>query len=434
MARLELRKIKHVSRLDFSDRPVTIGRSSQNVIVLEDTHVSRKHCVIEVIDGKTHLRDLQSHGGTFINGRRITDSVLHHGDRVSIGPFDLVFKDPLAKAGPESDAIDEAADHGTPNGSSAGDHPAVTIAPPKDDGELESLRAEVAQLTEDRAADKQRIAELELAVETERGLTESQQQSIDEVAAQLIAAQNQMAELKSLAEKTLRDHQAAAGKAQQTEAELSEAHATLESAQQELVASLRQIDELTSSVASLQRRLDELESRSRQDLTRARDQLQAASREIDRLKSHEITLQEQVDALEESRRMVTEQADHSARALVMLRGQIQSLDDAAQRVSGLQNRLAEIEAAWLEADQQIDEAEADAEDPEKVEAAALQRHAISSELEALNQQRDAAVARLRESAEHLRALTERQILPVLTTISPAKVKSSSDRRWWKFGK
>jgi len=65
--------------------PVTIGRSSQNVLALADHMASRFHCVVERIEGGVHLRDLNSSNGTLLNGRRVTASPLTPGDVVRIG-------------------------------------------------------------------------------------------------------------------------------------------------------------------------------------------------------------------------------------------------------------------------------------------------------------------------------------------------------------
>jgi len=63
----------------------TLGRSSNNDLVFKHLSVSRMHAEVSV-DGDTYmLRDLDSKQGTFVNGVRITESELTHGDRVQIG-------------------------------------------------------------------------------------------------------------------------------------------------------------------------------------------------------------------------------------------------------------------------------------------------------------------------------------------------------------
>ena len=57
-------------------RPATtirIGRTPDNDIALPDLHVSRHHAELRRNpDGSWELVDVGSHGGTFVNGKRIT--------------------------------------------------------------------------------------------------------------------------------------------------------------------------------------------------------------------------------------------------------------------------------------------------------------------------------------------------------------------------
>jgi len=70
---------------------VTIGRSSDNTVVLPDAYVSSYHCQITQEDsGAFYLSDRNSMNGTFVNGRRITGEVsLSPADVVRIGSITL---------------------------------------------------------------------------------------------------------------------------------------------------------------------------------------------------------------------------------------------------------------------------------------------------------------------------------------------------------
>jgi transcriptional regulator with GAF, ATPase, and Fis domain len=64
---------------------VTIGTDARNTIRLEDSAVSPQHCVIESLDGKVVLTDLESHFGTFVNGIPVKDRELKSGDQIAVG-------------------------------------------------------------------------------------------------------------------------------------------------------------------------------------------------------------------------------------------------------------------------------------------------------------------------------------------------------------
>ncbi len=78
--------------VELRDKPLRIGRSHTNDIVLRDTRVSRHHCVIEVVAGRPIIRDLGSVRGIKVNNRRREESDLRPGDRVRIGPFTICLR------------------------------------------------------------------------------------------------------------------------------------------------------------------------------------------------------------------------------------------------------------------------------------------------------------------------------------------------------
>lgn len=63
----------------------TIGRSSSSDLVLAKMNVSRSQAEVLVKDGEYVLRDLGSRHGTFVNGARIEEVALTHGDRIRVG-------------------------------------------------------------------------------------------------------------------------------------------------------------------------------------------------------------------------------------------------------------------------------------------------------------------------------------------------------------
>ena len=77
---------------------MTIGRSDDNTLVLEDDRASRHHCVIEPMKGNDNscfqLRDLGSRNGTKLNNKDVDIQPLDNGDVVRIGATEIRFIDP----------------------------------------------------------------------------------------------------------------------------------------------------------------------------------------------------------------------------------------------------------------------------------------------------------------------------------------------------
>ncbi len=69
----------------------TIGRATDNDIVIQDVLASRHHAFLTQSPLGTEIRDAHSVNGTFVNGVRVGSAVLNEGDVVTIGNVDLVF-------------------------------------------------------------------------------------------------------------------------------------------------------------------------------------------------------------------------------------------------------------------------------------------------------------------------------------------------------
>ena len=67
---------------------ITIGRDSDNDVVVDDRLASRHHCIIQKIKDSYFLKDEESTNGTFVNGSRIPlDKYirLNPGDKITVG-------------------------------------------------------------------------------------------------------------------------------------------------------------------------------------------------------------------------------------------------------------------------------------------------------------------------------------------------------------
>ncbi len=75
---------------------LTVGRSSDNDIVLRDFSVSRRHAEIDEVDGIFKIRDKKSTNGVKVNDTFVTVANISPGDLVTIGNFELEVCDSVA--------------------------------------------------------------------------------------------------------------------------------------------------------------------------------------------------------------------------------------------------------------------------------------------------------------------------------------------------
>ena len=79
------------SRFLIAQDSVSIGRSPESEIFLDDVTVSRTHAVIERTVSGFSLTDLGSLNGTYINNQSLKSTPLICGDKIQIGKFHLIF-------------------------------------------------------------------------------------------------------------------------------------------------------------------------------------------------------------------------------------------------------------------------------------------------------------------------------------------------------
>lgn len=71
---------------------LSVGRGSDNDVVLGSKQVSRNHAVLSVLDGQLYVKDLDSSNGTFINNERIEgnmSSLLQANDTIGFASFNF---------------------------------------------------------------------------------------------------------------------------------------------------------------------------------------------------------------------------------------------------------------------------------------------------------------------------------------------------------
>ncbi len=82
---------KIIERIVTEKNRITIGRTSDNDIVLDNRGISRRHAEIEFAGDKALLIDKESLNGTFINDRRVDEQMLTDNDIITIGKYNVVF-------------------------------------------------------------------------------------------------------------------------------------------------------------------------------------------------------------------------------------------------------------------------------------------------------------------------------------------------------
>jgi predicted component of type VI protein secretion system len=83
---------------ELAEEVITIGRSPENAIQIDDPSVSGRHAQLHRVGETFHLQDFDSTNGTRVNGETITTVALHVGDRIRFGRVDACFECEVAEA------------------------------------------------------------------------------------------------------------------------------------------------------------------------------------------------------------------------------------------------------------------------------------------------------------------------------------------------
>jgi hypothetical protein len=78
---------------------INIGRREDNHLIIDDPRVSRLHAQLRLVRGVYVIFDLDSTGGTFVNGQRIRQYSLRAGDVISLAGVPLVFGQEIPEPG-----------------------------------------------------------------------------------------------------------------------------------------------------------------------------------------------------------------------------------------------------------------------------------------------------------------------------------------------
>ncbi|TES91434.1 MAG: DUF2662 domain-containing protein [Anaerolineales bacterium] len=87
---------------------INFGRKLDNHLVIDDPRVSRTHGQLRAVKGRYMLFDLDSSGGTYVNGVRITQTNLQPGDVISLAGVPIVYGQDVVRS------IDETLEYKPP--------------------------------------------------------------------------------------------------------------------------------------------------------------------------------------------------------------------------------------------------------------------------------------------------------------------------------
>lgn len=79
--------------IDIGTKPLHLGRSPAADVMLEHLSVSRRHAVVVTRGDVVVVLDDRSLNGVVVNGERVGEAVLAHGDEIRLGEVSIRFLD-----------------------------------------------------------------------------------------------------------------------------------------------------------------------------------------------------------------------------------------------------------------------------------------------------------------------------------------------------
>ena len=79
-------------QFDLGGALISIGRASDNDVIVDDPLVSRHHCQLKLQHGAYSFADLGSRNGSYVNGQPVSEVALGPGDRIQLGDTEIEFQ------------------------------------------------------------------------------------------------------------------------------------------------------------------------------------------------------------------------------------------------------------------------------------------------------------------------------------------------------
>ena len=90
MIKLELKfKDKVLEKIETENPEITIGRSPNTDIQIDNLAVSNQHARLIKQNNQYAVEDLNSTNGTYLNDEKITKAILKHNDVITVGKHNL---------------------------------------------------------------------------------------------------------------------------------------------------------------------------------------------------------------------------------------------------------------------------------------------------------------------------------------------------------
>ena len=77
---------KPTEKLFLTKISTVLGRDKTSDLMIDNSDVSRRHCLLDIQARGVFILDLDSTNGTFVNGILVRDGYLNPGDRIELGP------------------------------------------------------------------------------------------------------------------------------------------------------------------------------------------------------------------------------------------------------------------------------------------------------------------------------------------------------------
>lgn len=75
-----------MEKIYLTKTSTVLGRADTSDIVIANSDVSGRHCILDIQTRGVFILDLDSTNGTFVNGNLVRDGYLNPGDRIELGP------------------------------------------------------------------------------------------------------------------------------------------------------------------------------------------------------------------------------------------------------------------------------------------------------------------------------------------------------------